>query len=69
MTMYQSQRGIFEIYYATSGDDSVESADVYGYGAGTWREATGPNGVPDYIDEVAWAFDSAWSMEIDQFQF
>ena len=69
MTMYQSPRGIFEIYYATSGDDSVESADVYGYGAGTWREATGPNGVPDYIDEVAWAFDSAWSMEIDQFQF
>jgi hypothetical protein len=28
-----------------------------------------PNGTPDYIDETAWALDSAWHMEIDRFGF
>ena len=70
MNMYVSPRGMFEVYYATSGNDSVDQTDSYGYGGGNRRTLTsGPNGVPDYIDEVAWAFDSAWSMEIDRFQF
>ena len=35
-----------------------------------WRfRYHGANGIPDYVDEVAWALDSAWSMEIDHFGF
>jgi hypothetical protein len=76
MKYYISPGGHFEIYYATSGMDStnkidtVNSADSYGFGPLNWRErSNSPNGVPDYIDEVAWAFDSTWSMEIDGFGF
>ncbi len=70
MKMYISPGGNFEIYYATSGYDSVDAADAYGYSRANWRSRTsGPNGTPDYIDDVAWAFDSAWSMEVDGFQF
>jgi len=70
MTWYISPRGLFEVYYDTSGVDSVDRTDAYGYGPANWRSVSPlPNGVPDYIDEVAWAFDSAWSMEIDHYQF
>ncbi len=76
MKYYVSPGGHFEIYYATSGMagsnnvDTVNSTDLYGFGPGNWRERSSvANGVPDYIDEVAWAFDSAWSMEIDGFGF
>lgn len=76
MKPYVSPGGHFEIYYATSRMDStnktdtVSAIDTYGFGPSNWRERSpGPNGVPDYIDEVAWAFDSAWSMEIDGFGF
>jgi hypothetical protein len=76
MKYYASPGGHFEIYYATAGMDSinkldtVDATDAYGFGPSNWRQRTpSPNGVPDYIDEVAWAFDSAWSMEIDRFGF
>jgi hypothetical protein len=68
---YVSPSGHFEVYYTTQGEDAVNSADNYGFGvAGNWRTKNNqPNGVPDYVDEVAWALDSAWSMEIGQFQY
>ncbi|HEX7510056.1 MAG TPA: hypothetical protein VF335_02050 [Chitinivibrionales bacterium] len=70
MNKYVSPRGLFEVYYYTTGFDSVDRTDRYGYNASNWRAvSSSPNGVPDYIDEVAWAFDSAWSMEIDRYGF
>lgn len=66
-----SPGGHFEIYYTRTGVDSVDITDLYGFGAGdNWRERTTiPNGIPDYVDETAWALDSAWSMEVDRFAF
>jgi hypothetical protein len=68
---YVSPSGHFEVYYTTQGENAVDSADNYGFGVpGNWRTKNSqPNGVPDYVDEVAWDFDSAWSMEIGQFQY
>lgn len=59
------------LYSITSPVDGVSAVDTIGYGSGgNWRTRThGPNGIPDYVDEVAWAVDSAWSMEIDRFSF
>ncbi len=66
---YTSPSGRFSIEYETSGPDSVDGTDSYGYGVtDDWRIRTdAPNGIPDYVDEVAWAFDSSWSMEVDRF--
>jgi hypothetical protein len=71
--MYATPGGHLEVYYATAAIDAasaVDTADHYGYDAADWRHRTGEaNGVPDYIDEVAWALDSAWAMEVDRFGF
>ncbi len=66
---FTSPGGRFSIEYEISGSDSVDQTDTYGYGANdNWRiRINAPNGIPDYVDEVAWAFDSSWSMEIDRF--
>lgn len=70
MKQYVSPSGHFEIYYYTSGTDSVDITDTIGYSTSDWRTRTHiPNGVPDYVDEVAYAADSAWSMEIAGFGF
>ena len=67
---YVSPGGHFEIYYTMTGKYAVAKADAYGYSASDWHEKSiSPNGVPDYIDEVAWALDSAWSMEVEGFGF
>jgi hypothetical protein len=67
---YESPGGHFEILYTTEGIRGVDTTDRYGYGSPDWRVRTGgPNGVPDYIDETAFALDSSWSMEIDRFGF
>lgn len=67
---YVSPGGHFEIYYTVTGKYAVTTADSYGYTASDWREKKpSANGVPDYIDEIAWALDSTWSMEIDGFGF
>jgi len=67
---YVSPGGHFEIYYTMTGKYAVTRSDSYGYSAIDWRGKTlSPNGVPDYVDEVAWALDSAWSMEVDGFGF
>ena len=70
-TFYVSPSGHFEVYYTTKGEEPINSADNYGFGAaGNWRTKNNqPNGVPDYVDEVAWDLDSAWSMEIGRFQY
>ncbi len=67
-----SPGGHFEVYYTTrsSSTSAVDTADRYGYESGDWRRRTDDsNGIPDYVDEVAWALDSAWSMEIERFGF
>jgi len=67
---YVSPGGHFEIYYTLSGDNAVSPSDTYGYSPSDWHlKISGPNSIPDYIDEVAWGFDSAWSMEISRFGF
>lgn len=70
MLSYTSPGGNFEIYYAIQGVDSVDITDNYGVDGSNWRlRVDTPNGIPDYVDETAWACDSAWSMEIDRFGF
>jgi len=69
-----SPMGKFKIYYDTTGRDSVDITDTIGYGVNgqpsMWRvRNSSPNGIPDYIDEAAFAFDSAWSMETGRFKF
>ncbi len=68
---YVSPRGLFEIYYTTSGSDSVSAVDTMGYGEDrNWREVIQePNGIPDYVDELAFALDSSWSMIVERFGF
>jgi hypothetical protein len=71
---YDSPGGHFAISYtvlATDSTDGVDPTDTIGYGnGGDWRVRThSKNGIPDYIDEVAYALDSAWSMEVDRFGF
>ncbi len=68
--MYRSPGFGIEIHFATRGDDAVDTADRYGPEVNEWRILTGdPNGVPDYVDQAAFALDSAWSMEIVRFGF
>ena len=69
-----SPGGHYVIYYTTNPDsaDAVDPTDTIGFGpdSSNWRTKTsGPNGIPDYIDQVAWALDSAWSMEVNGFGF
>lgn len=68
---YISPSGKFEIFYRTKGYGKVDSTDKYAYSKdGNWRTRVEiKNGIPDYVDEVAWAMDSSWSMEIDRFGF
>ncbi len=67
---YISPGGNFEIYYTLSGKDSIDSTDRYGYSLIDWKTRTdSPNGIPDYVDEVAFALDSCRSMEIERFRF
>ena len=65
---YKSPRGHFEVYYYKSGPDSVDITDNYGFDSLDNRISK-PNGIPDYVDETAWALDSSWSMEVDRFGF
>lgn len=71
---YVSPGGNFKVFYTTAGYDSVSRVDTVGYGVSgqpnKWRERrSGANGVPDYVDEAAFALDSAWSMEVVRFGF
>jgi len=63
-----SPGGNFDISYSLNGADAVDSTDNYGYSKLNWRlREEKPNGIPDYIDEVGWALDSCWSVQIDRF--
>jgi hypothetical protein len=67
---YVSPGGNIAVYYSIDGPGAVDTTDNYGYRASNWRlRMSGHNGIPDYVDEVAWAFDSAWSLEIDKLGF
>jgi len=69
-----SPGGHYVIYYTTNPDsaDAVDPTDTIGFGpdSSNWRTKTsGPNHIPDYIDQVAFSCDSAWSMEVNRFGF
>ncbi len=69
-----SPGGHYVIYYTTNPDsaDAVDATDTMGFGTDStnWSTRTsGPNGIPDYIDQVAYSCDSAWSMEVKRFGF
>ena len=69
---YESPGGFFEIFFTkdTNSFDCVDTTDNYGYSIENWRSKNEtPNGVPDYIDEVAWALDSTYNAEITGFGF
>jgi hypothetical protein len=73
-TFHISPSGKFKIYYSTSGMNAVNLTDTMGYGANddpsSWHvRSPWSNGVPDYIDETAFALDSAWAMLVDRFGF
>lgn len=68
--VYVSAGGGFEIYYTTTGGDAVDPADTYGFDSGDWRaRVQGANGTPDYIDEIGWALDSSFGLEVDSLGF
>ncbi|MFW5960750.1 MAG: hypothetical protein ACOCSE_06485, partial [Chitinivibrionales bacterium] len=68
---FLSPGGFFAIIFSDTGVDSVDILDEYSYGTGNnWnRRVDTPNDVPDYIDEIAFAFDSAYAMEHGEFKF
>jgi hypothetical protein len=71
---YVSPGGHFEIYYIPLTRDTVNGVaitDTISCGmAGDWRPRRAiSNGIPDYVDEAAWALDSSWAMEVDRFTF
>lgn len=63
-----SAGGHFDISYSLSGVNAVDSTDNYGYSSVDWRiREQQSNGIPDYIDEVGWALDSCWTVQVDKF--
>ena len=70
METYLSPGGHFVIHFSRTGSDAVDTTDRWGAGEGSWRERTPlPNGIPDYVDEVAWSLDSSWSAQAVRFGF
>lgn len=69
--VYISPGGNFEVYYSPDPVNSVLNSDNYHYrtSAGAGTQIYVPNGVPDYVDEIAWALDSSWTQDIDKFNF
>lgn len=67
---YKSRGFGIEVFYTKKGTDAVDTTDNWGIDTLNWRERiTIKNGIPDYVDEVAWALDSAWYMEVVRFGF
>lgn len=65
---YISPDNHFEIKYTLNGIDAVDPTDKYSYTPGNRSvKQEIKNGIPDYIDEVAWALDSSWFVQIDKF--
>lgn len=63
-----SAGGHFDISYSLSGINAVDSTDNYGYSSVDWRiREQKSNGIPDYIDEIGWALDSCWALQVDKF--
>jgi len=70
LSAYDSPGGHYQILYYTTGSDAVDLTDTIGYSKSNWRvQQSGSNGVPDYVEYVAYAADSAWSMEVEKFGF
>ena len=62
LSVYKSPGFGIEIYYSTTGIDSVDDSDQWGCEQDDWHiRLEHSNNVPDYIDEVAWSLDSTWS--------
>ncbi len=63
-----SPAGLFEVHYTTAGIDAIDPIDTVGFTpAGHTRK--GSNGIPDYVDWVGWALDSAWRLEVARLGF
>lgn len=54
---FVSKTGHFKVHYTKTGDDAPSLRDIDG------------NGVPDYIDSVAFYFDEAWNKEINDYGY
>jgi hypothetical protein len=60
----------FEIYYLPSHAASHLNGDNYSFDRNSWRiKQFAPNGIPDYVDEIGWALDSCWELEVNKFNF
>jgi hypothetical protein len=60
----------FEIFYMPSHAASHLNGDNYSFDRNSWRiKLSTPNGIPDYVDEIGWALDSCWEMEVNKFNF
>ena len=69
-SLYMTPGYGLEICYSAQGRNAVDTADSFGYDTSDWKKRVDDaNNVPDYVDRVAWAMDSAWSMEIERFGF
>jgi hypothetical protein len=69
-SMHRSSGFNIEIYYTTEGNSAVDTTDTLGINQNEWYQFSDEsNGIPDYIDQVAFAIDSAWSMEVESFGF
>jgi len=71
-TPFISPKGKFQILYATSGRDSVDVTKTFSYGCSgqQWNvRCPESNGVPDYVNEAAFALDSAYTMLVERFGF
>jgi len=56
----QSPDGLFSIHYNTTGDHAVYQPDV---------DVDPSDGIPDFVNRCAEAFDYAWHMEVDTLGF
>ncbi len=68
--LYKSPGFGIEVYYKKQGVGAIDTTDVWGCSRSDWHMRDSiENGVPDYIDEIAWAMDSVWNMEVNRFDF
>lgn len=69
-SVYTTPGSHFEIYFKPTHVASHLNGDNYGFNNNSWRtKQFTPNGIPDYIDEIGWALDSCWELEVNKLQF
>ncbi len=67
---YKSKGFGIEVYFTTNGINAVDTTDTWGIDSLNWHKRNpAKNGIPDYVEEVAWSLDSAWNLEVNRFGF